>query len=138
MKQRTVRTWVTPKGYIALLSVVSVSAIGVAVMLSLILLGIDATKTDFAIQQSANAKVAASSCGDEALQNILESGTTSSSGNLTLGSSSCSYVITSQNGQNIKIDSTGITGTVTSKVQIMISTTSPYIILSSWQEVADF
>ncbi len=126
------------RGYIALLSVIVIGAIGTAVMLSIMLLGISTSKTDFAVQQSGSAKVLASSCGEEALQKILETGTTSSSANLTMGGGTCSYVITSQSGQNITVNATGFMGTLSSKVKIVISTTSPSIILSSWQEVGDF
>jgi hypothetical protein len=127
-----------PRGYIALLSVVVLGIVGVSIMLSVILSGITALKTDLALQQSSQVRSAASSCGEEALEKILETGTTTSSGNLTLGSSTCSYAITSQNGQNIKINATGMQGTLMSKVQILIATTSPSIVLSSWQEVGDF
>lgn len=130
------RVW--RRGYIALLSVIMVGAIGTAIMLSVMLLGVSTSKTDFAVQQSGSAKVIASSCGEEALQKILETGTTSSSGGLSLGSGSCTYTVTSQNGQNITINSTGVVGTVVSKVKIVVSTTTPSIILSSWQEVGDF
>ncbi len=126
------------RGYIALLSVIVVGSMGTAIMLSIMLIGVSTSKTDFAVQQSGNAKVLASSCGEEALQKILETGTTSSSANLSIGSGTCSYVITSQSGQNITINAIGNTGTLTSKVKIVISTTSPSIILSSWQEVGDF
>lgn len=136
--QKTYRYGGIRRGYIALLSVIIVGAIGTAIMLSVMLSGINASKTDIALQQAGNAKVAASSCGEEALQKILETSTTSSSGNLVIGSSTCSYTIISQSGQNIVINSTGKTGTVTSKVKIVVATTSPSILLSSWQEVGDF
>ena len=106
--------------------------------MSALLSGINASKTDFALQQAGSAKVAASSCGEEALQKILETGTTSSSGNLTIASGTCTYVITSQNGQNITVNATGQVGTILNKVKIVISTTTPSIILSSWREVGDF
>ena len=126
------------KGYVALLSVLIIGAIGTVIMMSALLSGINASKTDFALQQAGSAKVAASSCGEEALQKILEIGTTSSRGNLTLASGTCTYTITSQNGQNITINATGQVGTITSKVKIVIATTTPSIILSSWREVGDF
>ena len=126
------------RGYIALLSVLMIGAIGITIMLSVLLSGVSASKTDIALQQAGSAKVAASSCGEEALQKILETGTTSSSGNLTIASGTCTYVITSQNGQNITVNATGQIGTVLSKVKIIISTTTPSIILSSWREVGDF
>ena len=126
------------RGYIALLSVIAIGAIGVAVMTSVILSGVITSKTDITISKSGSARSLASSCGEEALQKILETGTTSSSAGLTLTSGTCSYVITSQNGQNITINSTGAAGMVISKVKIIISTTTPFIVLSSWQEVSDF
>lgn len=126
------------RGYIALLSVIMIGAIGTAIMLSVMLLSVSTSKTDFAVQQSGSAKVLASSCGEEALQKLLETGTTSSSGGLSLGSGNCTYTITSQNGQNITINATGIVGTIVSKVKIVVSTTTPSILLSSWQEVGDF
>jgi hypothetical protein len=126
------------KGYVALLSVLVIGAIGVVSMLSVLLSGVNASKTDLALQQAGSAKVLASSCGEEALQSILETGTTSSSGGLTISPGTCTYVITSQNGQNITVNATGQVGTITSKVKIVIATTTPAILLSSWKEVGDF
>jgi hypothetical protein len=126
------------RGYIALFSVIIIGAIGVAIMFSIMLLGISTSKTDFALQQAGSAKILASSCAEEALQKISETGTTSSSGVISIASGTCSYVIFKQNGQNLTINATGITGTLTSKVKVIISTTTPTILLSSWQEVGDF
>ena len=126
------------KGYIALISVILISAIGLSIMLSVIATGIDASKTDFSLQQSGGARSMASSCAEEALEKILETSTTSSNGALTIASGTCVYLITSTNGQNITINSTGFLGTVTSKIQVVIASTSPSITLSSWEEVADF
>lgn len=126
------------RGYIALFSVIIIGAIGVAIMLSIMLLGVSTSRTDFALQQAGNAKMLASSCAEEALQKISETGTTSSMGNMTIASGTCSYIILSQNGQNVTINSTGITGTITSKVKVLIATTTPSVVLTSWQEVGDF
>jgi hypothetical protein len=126
------------QGYIALISVILISAIGLAIMLSVIAAGVDASRTDFSLQQSGGARSLASSCAEEALQSVLETSTTSSAGNLTIASGTCSYLITSTNGQSITIDSTGFLGTVTSKIKVVIASTSPSISLSSWEEVSDF
>lgn len=126
------------KGYIALVSVILIGALGTAIMISVINSGISAGKTDFSLQQSGGGRVLASSCAEEALQQILETGTTSSNGALTIGSGTCSYFITSTNGQNITINSTGVLGTITSKIKVIIATTTPSIVLSSWKEVSDF
>ena len=126
------------EGYIALISVILIAAIGTAIMISVIASGISAIKTDFSLQQSGSARSLASSCAEEALQKILETGTTSSSGNLAVASGTCTYLITSTNGQNITINATGMLSTVTSKIKVVIATTTPAVTLSSWQEVADF
>ena len=126
------------EGYLALISVILIAAIGTAIMISVIASGISAIKTDFSLQQSGSARSLASSCAEEALQKILETGTTSSSGNLAVASGTCTYLITSTNGQNITINATGMLSTVTSKIKVVIATTTPAVTLSSWQEVADF
>ena len=124
------------KGYIALLSVIFISAIGVLVMLSVIASGVDVSKTDLATQQASMARAMASSCAEEALQKILETGTTSSTGSLTIASGTCTYLINPTSG--LHVNSTGFFGTMTSRIQVTISTTSPAVVLSSWGEVADF
>ena len=126
------------KGYIALISVILISAIGVAIMLSVIASGITAAKTDFSIQQGGGVRSITSSCAEEALQKIAETGTTSSNSSLAIASGTCTYLITSTNGQNITISATGNIGTITSKIKVIIATTTPAITLSSWEEVADF
>ena len=124
-------------GYVALVSVILVCAIGVAIMVSVIASGVMAGKTDFALQQSGAARSMASSCAEEALQIILETSTTSANGNLTIASTTCAYQITSSSSQTI-INATGVVGTITSKIKVIITSTSPSITLSSWQEVGDF
>lgn len=126
------------RGYIALLSVIAIGVIGTAIMLSVMLQGINITKTNIAVEKAGQARVLASSCGEEALQKILETGTTSSSGNLTVASGTCSYTITSTTSQIIIVQSTGFVDTIVSKIKIIVATTTPSIVLSSWQEVGDF
>ncbi len=127
------------KGYIALVSVILMAALGLSIMLSLIASGVNASKTDFSLQQSGAARGLASSCAEEALEKILETSTTTSSGNLIIGSGTCSYLITAtSSGQIITISSIGVLGTVISKIKVVLATTTPGITLSSWEEVADF
>jgi hypothetical protein len=126
------------KGYIALLSVIVIGAIGVAVMMSVLLFGISSSKTDYALQQGGSAKIVASSCGEEALQRLLETGSTSMSGGLSIASGTCSYTVSSQNGQNTVLEIFGQYGETVSKIRIIVATTTPFIILSSWQDVGDF
>jgi hypothetical protein len=125
------------EGYVALLSVILIAAIGVAIMVSVIATGITSSKTDFSLQQAGGARSMASSCAEEALQKVLETGTASSSGNLTIASGTCSYSITSSSSI-LTIKATGVLGTVVSKIKVVIASTTPSITLSSWEEVSDF
>lgn len=126
------------EGYIALLSVIVIGMVGASIMLSIIFSGIGALKTDIALQHGSQARLAANACGEEALQMILETGTTSSSGGFAVASGTCSYVITSVGGENITINATGLISSLTNKIKVIIATTSPSIVLSSWEEVSDF
>ncbi len=119
------------------MSVILVGALGVAIMVSIIAQGVTSTKTDFSLQQSGQARILATACAEEALQVVLETGTTSKTSSLVLGSGSCSYVI-SKPAMAVIINSTGNFGTLVKRVQIVLSTTTPSVVLSSWQDVSDF
>jgi len=124
-------------GYITLVSVLVVGAVGVAIATSLILLGLGSSRTSFAIEQSNQAKGIANACAEEALQQIRDSTPFTGSGNLTLGQGICTYAVTNQGGQNRTIVSSGTVGSMIRKVKIIIDKINPTIQVVSWQEVAD-
>ena len=114
------------------------SAVGVAITLSLILLGLGASRTSFAYEQSGQAKGLAHACAEEALQRIRDSTPFVGSDTLTFGIGTCSYTVTSQGPQNRTITSSGTVGSIIRKVRIIINKINPTIKVVSWQEVADF
>ena len=122
-------------GYITLLSVLVVGAVGVAVTTSLILLGVSSSRTSFSYQQMYQAKNLANSCAEEGLEQIREVSSYAGSGNLTLGQGSCTYVVTNLGGDSRLIEATGTVGTVVRKTQVDISAINPLIVVSSWQEI---
>lgn len=124
-------------GFITLISVLVVGAVGVAITLSLILLGLGSSRTSFAVEQSNQAKALTNACTEEALQQIRDSAPFIGSGNLTLGQGTCAYTVTSQGGQNRTIIASGTVGTIVRKVKIIIDKINPAIQVVSWQEVAD-
>ncbi|OGI26057.1 MAG: hypothetical protein A3J76_05635 [Candidatus Moranbacteria bacterium RBG_13_45_13] len=126
------------KGFITLISVLVIGAVGVAIALSLLLLGVGNSRTSFAVEQSNQAKALANACAEEALQQIRESVPFEGTGNLTLGQGSCSYTVTKLTGQNRTIIASGTVGTVIRKVSIALDKITPSIEITSWQEVADF
>ncbi len=125
-------------GYIVLITVLVIGAIGAAIATSVIWLGLGSSKSSLALEQSNQAKALANACSEEALQQIRDSTPYTGSGNLTLGQGTCSYTVTSGTGQNRTITATGTVGTILRKVTITIDAINPAINVTSWQEVADF
>jgi len=126
------------KGVLTLMSVLIMGAVGLTVGVSLILLGLADSRTNFALEQSNQAKALANACTEEALQQIRDSAPFTGTSSLILGYGTCSYAVTNTGGTSRKITASGTVGTVIRKNQITISAINPSILISSWQEVADF
>lgn len=125
-------------GYITLISVLIVGAVGTAITLSLLLLGVGASRTSFAIEQSRQAWGFANACAEEALQQIRDLSTFTGTGNLTFAQGTCTYTVLDQGGQNRTVTASGIAGTVIRKEKIVLDMVTPVIHIISWKEVADF
>jgi hypothetical protein len=124
------------QGYIALISVLIISAIAVAITISLIFLGLGASRSSLAIQQSAQAKVMANACVNQALLEIAENDFIGTD-NLISTQGSCSYLVTDLGGTNRDVRAEAIVGAATRRVQVLVDQTSP-VNITSWQEVSDF
>lgn len=125
-------------GYVTLISVLVVGAVGTAIAVSLILLGLGASRTSFAVEQSNQAKALVNACAEEALQQIRDSASFEGVGNFSLGQGTCSYTVTKLTGQNREVESTGNVGTIIRKIKININTINPQIKIVSWQETDNF
>jgi hypothetical protein len=125
-------------GFIVLLSVLVFGAVGLAVTASLLISGVGASRTSFAVEQSYQAWALADACAEEALQQIAAATSFTGSGNLTLGEGDCSYTVTSRGGQNRTIEAEGTVDNTVRRVEVTIDQISPTINIASWQEVADF
>ncbi len=125
------------RGFVTLMSVLVIGAVGIAITTSLILLGIGSSRTSFTVEQSDQAKSLVNACAEEALQQIRDSTSFTGSGNITAGQGSCSYTVTSQGGSNRTIAVSGTVGTVVRKAAISITELNPTIVIGSWQEVAN-
>jgi len=134
-----------------MVSAIMVAAIGLSITVSLLLLGLGASRTSFSTEQSYQANSLANACAEEALVKIYESMIMpdpvpdpvpvltpyTGNGSLTMGQGTCSYSVTNAGGNTRKITSTGTVGTVIRKAQVLTSTLNP-VVVSSWKEVADF
>jgi hypothetical protein len=122
------------KGYVTLISMLVIGAVGLSVALSLILLGMGSARSSFALEQSNAAKGLANACAEEALQQIWNLDTFVGSGNLTLGLGNCTYTVSSATvPKTITISAT--VGTIVRKISITLDQVRPYLHPLSWQEV---
>ena len=125
------------RGYIALITVLVIGTVGIAIVTSLILMGLGSSRISFSLEQSDQAKALANACAEEALQQIRDSTPFTGTRNLTLGHGSCSYTVIPGENQNRTITSTGTVGTIIRKIRVTIDNITPSINITSWQEVAD-
>lgn len=125
-------------GFVVLLSTIIVIAIGLGVGVSLLLLGIGATRTSFAFEQSSQAKGLATSCAEEALQQLFDSKSFTGSDTLSIGQGTCDYAVIDAGGQALTIQAQGNVGTIVRRIRVDISKVNPAITIDRWEEVADF
>ena len=124
-------------GYVTLISVLLIGAVGLATAVSLLFIGFNNSKTAFTIEQSNQAKGLANACAEEALKQVSNLISFTGQGNLSLGRGNCIYNVL-PNGNGKIITSSGTVGTVIRKVKITVDATTPKVNVASWQEVADF
>lgn len=125
------------KGYIALISVMIIGAIGAATAVSLLLLGLNSSRTSLILEQSNQAKAVANACAEIALQNAAYHIPYNGSDTITLGQGSCDYsVITTGNSSDITV--IGAVNDITRKIQITTDNSTSPISITFWKEVDDF
>lgn len=126
------------KGFVALIGVLIVSAIGLTVSVSLISLGLSSSQTSFVNFRGSQAVVLANSCAESALQEIRDSNSYIGTNTYNLGSGSCTFTVTSNGAQNRTIQSEGRVDSLRSRIIVTIDAINPDINITGWQEVADF
>jgi hypothetical protein len=125
-------------GFIALTNVIILGAFGALITTTLLLVGVSATRTSAVVEQSAQARALANACAESALQKIKETGSLTNNDILRLENGNCNYTSNSQSDGTGLLSALGMVGTAVRKIQIIITTTTPTVGISSWQEVADF
>jgi len=125
-------------GFITLLSVLIVSAVGLAIVTSLLLQGFTSASASLALTESEQARAVAVACAETALQQIRDDTNFSGSGSLTFTYSSCSYTVQNLGGQSRRVMSAGAAGPMISRLNITIDKLNPKINLTSWQFVSSF
>lgn len=123
-------------GYVALMAVLVVGAAATAIALGLLTSGIDSQRSVLVQQQSTQARNLASACAEEALQQINDNTSFTTTGaNLSLGQGTCTYTVTNAGGSNRTITATGTVNSVVRKLNISAIIGASSISITSWQEV---
>ena len=120
-------------GYVALLTVIILSAVATVIATSLLLLGLGHSRSALSENQTTQAKAAADGCTEEALRQIrLSSSYTASNVAINFTGSSCTYTVVA--GTTGSITATGTSGNNIRKVTIDLSARTPNIVFTKWQE----
>ena len=120
------------KGYVALMTVIILGVVATLVATSLVLLGLGHTRSSLSESQSAGSKAAADACIDDALRQIRLSSSYTGNGNLSLTGATCTYTVIA--GSTGSIVATGVSGNTTRRVTVDISSRTPNIVFTKWQE----
>lgn len=126
-------------GFVLLITVLIVGAIGTAILSSLLLLGISANKVSLSVQESAQALGAAQACAEYALLQLRESPNYTGSESLSLDGHACDiHLINGAGNTNRSICVEGRAGDSYRRLEIVVDTILPVTKVFSWQEVPLF
>lgn len=128
----------TKDGYITLISVLVASTVAVSIAVTLLVIGVNASRTTAVLQATKYANTHAKSCIEEALSQVRNSSSFTGPGSIIMSQGSCDYNVTNTGGQSRLINATGIAQSAIRRLSITINSIIPIIGVSSWQEVADF
>ena len=81
------------KGYITLVSILIIGAVGFSISISLISSGLGNSRTSFALEQSAKAKGLADACAEFALKDIRQLASFIGTKTIHIGDNSCTYSV---------------------------------------------
>jgi len=124
---------------IVLVSVLLVSAIGLAISIYLLLLAVAAAQSTARAEQSTKARAYADACAEYALNQLRLSPLYTGPTTLSFPNGSCEVPSVLGTGTfDRTVRAQGLVGDTIRKVEILVSITTPLLTVSSWQEVADF
>ncbi len=121
-------------GYVTLISMLVIGAVGLSVVVSLVLLGIDSSRSSLSLEQGNKAKALANACAEVALERIWKLDIYTGSENLTIGQGTCSWNVSSVSIPKT-ITASGAVGENVRKVSITIDQLHPYLHVLSWREI---
>jgi len=161
MTVKQTKQYINRRGFVALVTILIVTAISLILGTSIIMKSITQSTLSVAEGQASQAWASANACAEYALSRLAENGTTTwdlvdpagYKGNETLPNGiitdigndplgdpvSCSILpITAGANESRIINATSTVGEFTRKIQVIAATNTPSIVITSWGEVGDF
>lgn len=126
-------------GYIALVSVLIVGAVGLVFSITFSQQRVESYRTRSASHKGARAAFNSETCGEEALLKLRDNLDYSGDESLNLSRGSCYIRPTATTTEgDYKIETKGVVDNYQKKLRILVGTTSPTFKIKTWQFVPDF
>lgn len=125
------------KGYITLLMVLVVGGIILTAVVGMIKIGIGSRRSTASLEHAKQAGATADACVEQALLQIKSAGLAAGTGELTLAVGNCEYAITATGDGTGEVFASGTVARSVRRVRVRIATTTPQLLLYSWQEAGD-
>ena len=126
-------------GFVTLMSVIVIGAVGTSVALTLLLLGTDSLRSTQTLFESAKAKAYADTCAEEALLSLRQDINYAGGATINFPDGSCDILPIDNNGTQtplVKIE--GTVGLTKRRVEILARQVNPQLTINYWREVAGF
>lgn len=130
----------TRHGFVALLSVLLLSAVAMLVAGGMLLRAVGGLNTSVSDDERLDAHLAATQCAEYALMNLRRSSRYLGNETLTLSNGDTCHIlpIGGTGYQNRTVQTTSTVDGASRKISITVSRLVPLLLVTSWQEVADF
>ena len=127
------------QAYIALITILIISAVTLLIVASAGLFGISETEMGLIEDQSTQSYYLANACAEYALERLKNNINYAGDETLDIDDGSCYIYLPEGNGNEDRIIKvTGTLANQTRKVKIIIQEINPLMVIGSWQEVSEF
>lgn len=127
------------RAYIALITILIISAVTLLIAVSSSLFGISETDMGLIVDQSTQSYYLANACAEYALERLKNNINYAGDETLDIDDGSCYIYLPEGSGnENRTIKVTGTLANKTRKIKIIIEKVNPSMTINSWQEVSEF
>ncbi|MDQ5952622.1 MAG: hypothetical protein QG626_751 [Patescibacteria group bacterium] len=129
------KIYTNTEGYIALMSVLVLSVIGVAIMSAALVLGANESRLSEFVDEAMRTQVVTDVCVEEALQVVKDAGACiDTGGEVALGDATCTYVASGSGGSTCDVQVTSTVGDISRSAHVTVTSSETGLELLSWEE----